>query len=116
MKNKTPQNGGYEWIPWQRYVLLLSIDGKQAINLGRFRRREAPSHIAERLNLYRGYKCGGPSSPCGLCRASAGPDRVYRLWGNNSGSEAKGCPRVYAMRSVPRDQRAVSGGEEAEAR
>jgi len=44
------------WIPWQRYVLLLSIDGKQAINLGRFMRREAPGHIAERLNLYRGYK------------------------------------------------------------
>jgi len=44
-----------EWIPWQRYLLLLEIDGKKTVNLGRFRRKEGVCHTAQRLNTLKGY-------------------------------------------------------------
>lgn len=53
--NKT-NGGGLEWIPWQRYVLLLGIDGKRTINLGRFRRKEGVCQTVQRLNMLKGYE------------------------------------------------------------
>jgi hypothetical protein len=44
------------WIPWQRYMLFLTVDRKKTISLGRFRRHEGIRHIIERLSVYRGYE------------------------------------------------------------
>ena len=44
-----------KWIPWKRYVLLLGIDGKKIIELGRFRRREGADKLAVNLKMYKGY-------------------------------------------------------------
>ena len=49
------KNGKLKWVPWSRYALLLSVDGKSPVLLGRFRRREMPSREAERLCVLRGY-------------------------------------------------------------
>ena len=48
-------NEKLKWVPWSRYALLLGVDGKSPVLLGRFRRREMPSREAERLRVYRGY-------------------------------------------------------------
>ena len=53
MKVNTHRN--LKWIPWQRYVLLLGIDGEKIIELGRFRRREGADRLADDLKAYKGY-------------------------------------------------------------
>lgn len=44
------------WIPWFRYALLLRIDDKKIINLGRFRFAISANKEALRLKKLRGYK------------------------------------------------------------
>jgi len=45
-----------EWIPWFRYALLLRIDEKQIISLGRFRLAISANNEAIRLKELKGYK------------------------------------------------------------
>jgi len=48
-------NDQYKWIPWNRYLFLLEIDGKKTISLGRSRRVEGLRRTAERLAAFKGY-------------------------------------------------------------
>ncbi|MBW2653635.1 MAG: hypothetical protein JRC91_01530 [Deltaproteobacteria bacterium] len=45
-----------EWIPWRRYVVLLTIDKMQYVNLGRFRLKKSACKQSDRLTAYKGYK------------------------------------------------------------
>lgn len=45
-----------EWIPWFRYALLLRIDGKKIISLGRFRFAISANKEAIRLKELKGYE------------------------------------------------------------
>jgi hypothetical protein len=54
LRGQGSEVGPLEWIPWQRYVMILRIDGVQK-NLGRFRRKEKLNRKAEELNMFRGY-------------------------------------------------------------
>lgn len=55
MKNDEKNISGYQWIPWNRYLFLLEIDGKKTIALGRFRRAEGLRRKAIQLQGYKGY-------------------------------------------------------------
>jgi len=44
----------YKWVPWNRYVFILNIDGSDKL-LGRYRRIESVKRRAEDLSLYAGY-------------------------------------------------------------
>ena len=44
----------YKWVPWNRYVFILNIDGSDKL-LGRFRRIESIKRRAVDLSLYVGY-------------------------------------------------------------
>ena len=46
----------YNWIPWSRYLLLLEIDNKKTIRLGRFRRSEGLCREAAGLATHKGYE------------------------------------------------------------
>ena len=46
----------FRYIPGQRYVFLLQIDGRRLIALGRFRRRETIDRLAGDLKKHKGYK------------------------------------------------------------
>jgi hypothetical protein len=45
-----------KWIPWFRYALLLRIDGKQIISLGRFRQAISAHRESWRLKELKGYE------------------------------------------------------------
>lgn len=45
-----------EWIPGFRYALLLRIDEKQIINLGRFRQKKTTDHEVNRLINLKGLE------------------------------------------------------------
>ena len=45
-----------KWIPWFRYALLLRIDGKKIISLGRFRLAISANKGAIRLKELKGYE------------------------------------------------------------
>jgi len=45
-----------EWIPWFRYALLLRIDVKRIISLGRFRQAISAHHESMRLKELKGYE------------------------------------------------------------
>ena len=44
------------WIPWFRYALLLRIDGKKIISLGRFRQAISAHRESWRLKELKGYE------------------------------------------------------------
>ena len=50
-----PTKKEFPWIPWQRYVFILNIDGKDCY-LGRYRRYEGLAHRLNDLSQYAGYK------------------------------------------------------------
>jgi len=54
MKNDEKIISEHKWIPWNRYLFLLEVDGKKTI-LGRFRRAENLRRTAERLAAFKGY-------------------------------------------------------------
>lgn len=45
-----------KFIPWQRYVLQLTIDEKKTINLGRISDKRIAARIVNRLKLFAGYR------------------------------------------------------------
>lgn len=45
-----------QWIPWFRYALLLRIDGKKIISLGRFRLAISAYKESLRLSELKGYE------------------------------------------------------------
>lgn len=54
MKHKNSSD--LTWIPWHRYALLLRIDGRQIISLGRFRLGISAYKESLRLREMRGYE------------------------------------------------------------
>ena len=55
MKNDEKIISEHKWIPWNRYLFLLEVDGKKTICLGRFRRAENLRRTARRLVALKGY-------------------------------------------------------------
>lgn len=46
--------GEYQWIPWRRYVLLLSVDNLSKIII-RLPRKDSAARVVARLSRYKGY-------------------------------------------------------------
>lgn len=45
-----------EWIPWRRFALLLGVDEKKRIFVGRFPFRKVARREADRLSMLKGYE------------------------------------------------------------
>jgi hypothetical protein len=54
-QDKSMGGGIFKYVSGKRYVFLLTIDGRQTITLGRYRRREGIERVADNLKRYRGY-------------------------------------------------------------
>lgn len=49
-------NHEHPWIPWQRYILFLTIDNsKKKKTMGRLGRKDTAAKVANRLKLFKGY-------------------------------------------------------------
>jgi hypothetical protein len=43
-----------KWIPWQRYLVLIAVDGKKTVGMDRFRLARSAINEAARMKSYKG--------------------------------------------------------------
>lgn len=52
--NSKKQNQ-HKWIPWERYIIFLTIDNSKKKKIGRVMRKDTAAREASRLARYKGY-------------------------------------------------------------